>query len=289
MDLRQLRYFQAVAAAGSLSTAARRLGVSQPALSVALRKLEAAVGAPLLARDQRGAALTTAGRSLLGAVDQALAVLADGQRAAVAAAQAPGGRLVLACAATVAPALSPVVVGALLAALPTLRPEVLPLPSTEVEQAVQSRAADLGLVTHVARSRELVRALVVDDELVVVGPSAPSWAEAGAMVRAGPLWLDGSLPAAASLQAELGRRGLPCARIVEAGALGVVASAVAGGAGLGLYPRRLGQLGPHPLTPLHARLPSTPMQVHLLVRAERRRASADQRAIIVAALAAALR
>ena len=117
-------------------------------------------------------------------------MLADGQRAAVAAAQASGGRLVLACAATVAPALSPVVVGALLAALPTLRPEVLPLPSTEVEQAVQSRAADLGLVTHVARSRELVRALVVDDELVVVGPSAPSWAEAGAMVRAGPLWLD---------------------------------------------------------------------------------------------------
>lgn len=47
MELRQLRYFVAVAEAGSFSAAAARLFVAQPALSVQLRQLEAIVGQPL--------------------------------------------------------------------------------------------------------------------------------------------------------------------------------------------------------------------------------------------------
>ena len=65
MELRQLRYFVAVAEAGSFSAAAARLFVAQPALSVQLRQLEDAVGQPLLLRHRRGVALTPAGRAFL--------------------------------------------------------------------------------------------------------------------------------------------------------------------------------------------------------------------------------
>ena len=66
MELRHLRYFVAVAEAGSLTVAAaRKLHTSQPSLSRQIRDLEEEVGAQLLARRARGIELTPAGRAFL--------------------------------------------------------------------------------------------------------------------------------------------------------------------------------------------------------------------------------
>jgi len=66
MELRHLRYFVAVADAGSLTVAAARiLHTSQPSLSRQIRDLEDEVGARLLARRARGIELTPAGRTFL--------------------------------------------------------------------------------------------------------------------------------------------------------------------------------------------------------------------------------
>lgn len=64
MELLELRYFVEIAEAGSLSRAAIRLGVSQPALSRQIRNLETELRAPLFYRHGRGVALTEAGRRL---------------------------------------------------------------------------------------------------------------------------------------------------------------------------------------------------------------------------------
>ena len=83
MELRHLRYFVAVAEAGSLSVAAeRRLHTSQPSLSRQIRDLESEVGAQLLTRRARGIELTPAGRVFL---DHARAVLSQVEAAAEAA------------------------------------------------------------------------------------------------------------------------------------------------------------------------------------------------------------
>ncbi|MFN4000707.1 LysR family transcriptional regulator [Microcella sp.] len=65
MELRELRYFVAAAQTGSLTAAAAELHLSQPALSVAIQKLEAEVGAALLVRSARGVTPTSAGRFVL--------------------------------------------------------------------------------------------------------------------------------------------------------------------------------------------------------------------------------
>jgi LysR family transcriptional regulator, hca operon transcriptional activator len=83
MELRHLRYFVAVAEAGSLTVAAeRKLHTSQPSLSRQIRALEVEVGAQLLTRGARGIELTPAGRAFL---DHARLVLSQVEAAAEAA------------------------------------------------------------------------------------------------------------------------------------------------------------------------------------------------------------
>src|SRR5947207_3226573 len=83
MELRHLRYFVAVAEAGSLTVAAeRQLHTSQPSLSRQIRDLENQVGAQLLRRSARGIELTPAGRAFL---DHARLVLSQVEAAAEAA------------------------------------------------------------------------------------------------------------------------------------------------------------------------------------------------------------
>ena len=65
MNLNSLRLFAAVADRGGFTAAARQLHVSQPAISKAVRRLEAQLGAQLLVRSARGVDLTEEGRVLL--------------------------------------------------------------------------------------------------------------------------------------------------------------------------------------------------------------------------------
>lgn len=65
MDLRHLRYFQAVAEELNYSRAARRLHVAQPALSRAVKEIESELGAPVFERTRHYVRLTPAGNVLL--------------------------------------------------------------------------------------------------------------------------------------------------------------------------------------------------------------------------------
>jgi DNA-binding transcriptional LysR family regulator len=67
MEIRELRYFRAVVEAGSMMAAATALHMSQPPLSLAIRKLETELGVQLLTRSARGVQPTVAGMYLLEA------------------------------------------------------------------------------------------------------------------------------------------------------------------------------------------------------------------------------
>lgn len=75
MTLEALRYADAVTHTGSFSAAARRFGVTQPALSTAIAKLEEHLGAKLFLRTPRGTKPTTFGETILPRISQAVSVL----------------------------------------------------------------------------------------------------------------------------------------------------------------------------------------------------------------------
>jgi DNA-binding transcriptional LysR family regulator len=87
-ELRQLRYFVAVAEEGSLTRAAARLHIAQQSLSQQIRTLEAQLGVTLFTRSSRGAELTDAGAVLLR---EARPVLAQAARAVEAVRQSGRG------------------------------------------------------------------------------------------------------------------------------------------------------------------------------------------------------
>jgi LysR family transcriptional activator of mexEF-oprN operon len=77
LDLNLLRVFVVVAEAGSVTAAASRLYLTQPAVSAALRRLTSTVGAPLFVRAGRGLVLTARGQRLLASARPHLGALVE--------------------------------------------------------------------------------------------------------------------------------------------------------------------------------------------------------------------
>ena len=79
MDLRTLSCFVAVAEELHFHRAAARVHLTQPALSMRIKALEAEIGTALLERDRRRVALTAAGRAFLDHARAAVRHGADGR------------------------------------------------------------------------------------------------------------------------------------------------------------------------------------------------------------------
>lgn len=93
MELRQLRYFRAVAEELNFGRAAARLNLSQPPLSRQIRALEDELGFELFDRAGRGTQLTYAGRALLSTTNEVLARLEKGVQEAARIARGESGTL----------------------------------------------------------------------------------------------------------------------------------------------------------------------------------------------------
>src|SRR5262245_43907459 len=96
MDLPELRSFLAVAETLHFSRAADRVGITQPALSQQVRRLEEQLGLTLFHRTSRRVRLTNAGRALVVGARRVLADLEQAERLCRDAAAGEAGQLTVA-------------------------------------------------------------------------------------------------------------------------------------------------------------------------------------------------
>ncbi|MFF3401833.1 LysR family transcriptional regulator [Streptomyces sp. NPDC002659] len=121
IEARHLRVLRAVAATGSFSAAARRLGCTQPAVSQQMRALEASAGTPLLVRTGRETRLTQAGEVLVRHASGILAGLTAAEEEIAAIAGLRAGRVRLVSFPSGSSTLVPTALAALRAAHPGTR------------------------------------------------------------------------------------------------------------------------------------------------------------------------
>ncbi|MBI3917177.1 MAG: LysR family transcriptional regulator [Betaproteobacteria bacterium] len=102
MELRDLEYFAVVARHGHVGRAAEALGLSQPALSKSLRRLEQTMQVRLVDRHPKGVSLTPAGETLLAQVDRLRLSTDDVRRAVSDVSAGRAGRLRVGAGAVIA-------------------------------------------------------------------------------------------------------------------------------------------------------------------------------------------
>ncbi|HET8672924.1 MAG TPA: LysR family transcriptional regulator [Thermoleophilaceae bacterium] len=193
MTLRQLEYLLAVAEAGSFTSAAAKLHVSQPSLSHQIKVLEQEVGVRLLDRPPKPVRLTRAGRSF---VSEARVSVASAQRAIAAARQAAQLEPEEISVATVQ-SLSVSALPECLQRWHTAEPAIVIKLSefthrSDVERAVTERAAELGVGPAPREWRGAYERLGWD-ELVAVLPTGDPLLQSPRPVRlemlAGASWV----------------------------------------------------------------------------------------------------
>ncbi|MGH9393642.1 MAG: LysR substrate-binding domain-containing protein, partial [Terriglobales bacterium] len=169
MNLNHLRLFAAAAEAGSISRAAERLRLSQPALSKQISELEAALGARLLEREARGVRATAAGTALAGYARQIFGLEQEAERTLAELRDVRRGRLRLGASMTIGVYLLPRMLAASRRQWPGLQIEVEIENTDTIQQALVEHRLDLGLTEGPGRwDGELEERVFRQDELVVI-------------------------------------------------------------------------------------------------------------------------
>jgi DNA-binding transcriptional LysR family regulator len=168
MELRQLRYFVAVAEELHFRRAAARLHISQPPLSQQIHQLETEIGCTLLARTRRRVELTPAGEAFLHAARVVLGEL----EGAVATAQRIGsgqtGRLRVNFVGSALLSIVPGAVQRFRTARPNVEIQIRERPTVDQVRAVIAGAVDVGLVRPPFDEQDELRTEVVLRERTVV-------------------------------------------------------------------------------------------------------------------------
>jgi DNA-binding transcriptional LysR family regulator len=255
VELRQLRYFIAVAEELHFRRAAQRMHLTQPALSEQVRKLEAELGMRLFDRTSRGVALTPAGAAMLEEGKRVLRQAEAAERAARGACRHPAGRLRLGYPPYGFPAALPRALRRLRAVAPLVDVVFESRPPLAMVEDVRADRLDAAIVC-APGPLDGLRAtdLAPEGALAVVPGSAPRNASVLEQIEStklvllpyawNPAFYDGAIAAVRRAGAE------PVA--VEAAADGVVHALLTVAAGLGVALLPESSVDAHPLRGVRA-------------------------------------
>lgn len=172
MDIRltDLENFIAIASCSSLSEGARKRGITQPALSESIRRLERDVGCILLYRSKSGISLTPSGRSIRERgrrALEALSELTDPSPADEAAGIFAGRSVTIGCHPLVASYALPPALAALSRLAPDFRVDLVHDFSRVLQGQIQSGRVDVGIIVNPTQVPDLIIRRLASDTVAV--------------------------------------------------------------------------------------------------------------------------
>jgi LysR family carnitine catabolism transcriptional activator len=248
MDSRKLAHFVAVAEHGGFTAAAKATFVSQPALSLAVKDLEAEVGTQLFARIGHRVHLTAAGSALLEPAQQVLRDIETGRAAVAAVAGLLAGSLSLASLPTLAADPMARLVGEFRRHHRGVRVDLAaPEDSDDLFAMVESGSCELGLTDAANVPASLATVSLSSQELVYIlppGSAVPGEDPLDALDR-------GEIPLVVApvgtstrrlLDQQLGARGRPARIAVISAQREAILPLVVAGAGAALVPDAMARI-----------------------------------------------
>jgi DNA-binding transcriptional LysR family regulator len=174
MELRQLEHFLAVIEEGTFTRAAERLCLTQPAVSLSIKKLEDEVGNSLFARDVHDLSLTEAGRTLAEYARRMVRLRDDATRDMARLGSMAAGSLTIAAHEAAAVYLLPVALRSYVKKFPDIKVGIYRSRLDEIPRQVMDRQVDVGFVKEAPSFHELQSVEVHSDEMVcIASPKHP--------------------------------------------------------------------------------------------------------------------
>lgn len=170
MDLRQLRYFIAVAKTQHMTRAAEQLHVTQSTLSHQIRQMEEALGTSLFDRIGRGIRLTEAGEMFREFAQRALMELESGVNALAELEHVLRGQLRVGVIHTINSSLVPPVISRFVAEHAGVMVTVDEMSGIEIEEGIVRGRLDLGIGFAPATSEDVLAEPLFDEKIVLIVP-----------------------------------------------------------------------------------------------------------------------
>ena len=170
MEFDQLKGFYHVARLGSFTAAAKRLYISQPAISLQVKALERSVGEKLFDRTGRKVKLTAAGEILFCEAEELVEKLEAVKRVVNDLKSVEEGRLSLGASDTVSLYLLPDLLKMYVRKYPKIHLRIVSLVSPEVVDGVRECDLDLGIVTLPSEDAKIEVRPIFEQSFVAVAP-----------------------------------------------------------------------------------------------------------------------
>jgi LysR family hydrogen peroxide-inducible transcriptional activator len=171
MELDQLRYFVAVARAGTFTRAAEQEGVTQPSLSQQIRKLEDSLGVPLFERRGRSVRLTQAGERLLPEAQTLLRKASDVRQLVAELTNQVSGRLAVGAIPTVMPYWLAPKITSFQSRYPDVEVQLVENITARLVDSLQTGDLDLAIVSLPISFPDIVCSDLFREELLFLLPS----------------------------------------------------------------------------------------------------------------------
>lgn len=241
LDVPLLATLLAVIDSGSFTVAAGVLGVSQPAVSLSIKRLEERLGTALLVRTRKRVRPSRQGEILAAGARQAFEALGNAVALIAEAHAEPSGRVVLGCHESLAAYSLPVFMARFLREFPKVELKLWNGRSQEVERELTDGRVDLALIVNPRKHPDRVIVPLFDDCVELFHCMRGS--DAATLLSSVPLIYVPELLQSQEILEQLHKRRIAAPRVLPCSSLELVKSLVLDEVGVGILPRRVAEHG----------------------------------------------